>query len=62
MSAVDVLAGLEPAGVWGRFSELTRIARPPKEETAVREHVTAWASGLGFESVVDDEGDRKSVV
>jgi len=57
VSAPDVLAGLEPAGVWGRFSELTRIARPPKQEAAVREHMTAWANGLGFESAVDDEGN-----
>jgi dipeptidase D len=57
VSAVDVLAGLEPAGVWERFSELTRIARPPKEEAAAREHVTRWASGFGFETAVDDEGN-----
>jgi dipeptidase D len=57
MSAADVTAGLEPAGVWGRFSELTRIARPPKEEAAAREHVTSWASDLGFETAADDEGN-----
>jgi dipeptidase D len=57
MSPVDVLAGLEPAGIWERFSELTRIARPPKEEAAVREHVTRWASRHGFETAVDDEGN-----
>ena len=57
MSAVDVLAGLEPAGVWERFSELTRIARPPKEEAAVRDQVTRWATGLDFETAVDDEGN-----
>jgi dipeptidase D len=57
VTAVDVLGGLEPAGVWERFSELTRIARPPKEEAAAREHVTRWANGLGFETAVDDEGN-----
>jgi dipeptidase D len=57
MSAQELLRGLEPAGVWERFSELTRIARPPKEEAAVREHVTVWASSLGFDSSVDAEGN-----
>ena len=57
MSATDVLAGLEPAGVWEHFSELTRIARPPKEEAAAREHVSAWADRLGFESEADAEGN-----
>jgi dipeptidase D len=57
VSAPDVLAGLEPAGVWERFSELTRIARPPKEEAAAREHVTGWADSLGFGSAVDAEGN-----
>ena len=54
---MSVLAGLEPAGVWGRFGELTRIPRPPKQEAEVREHVLAWAEGHGFESAVDDEGN-----
>jgi dipeptidase D len=57
VSAPDVLAGLEPTRVWGRFSELTRIARPPKEEAAAREHVIDWASRLGFETAVDAEGN-----
>ncbi len=57
MSATDVLAGLQPAGVWEHFSELTRIARPPKEEAAAREHVSAWADRLGFESEADAEGN-----
>jgi dipeptidase D len=57
VTAVDVLAGLEPAGIWERFSELTRIARPPKEEAAAREHVTRWAEAHGYETAVDDEGN-----
>ena len=52
---MSVLAGLEPAGVWVRFAELTRIARPPKEEAAAREHVLDWARDHGFESAVDEE-------
>ncbi len=54
---MSVLEGLEPAGVWSRFGELTRIARPPKEEAKAREHVLAWAERHGFESAVDDEGN-----
>ncbi len=54
---MSVLEGLEPAGVWVRFAELTRIARPPKEEAAAREHVLDWARDHGFESAVDEEGN-----
>ena len=54
---MSALAGLEPAGIWDRFAELTRIRRPPKEEAEVRGHVLAWATGLGFETAVDDEGN-----
>ena len=35
--------GLEPALVWQRFGELTRIARPSKQEDEARGHVLAWA-------------------
>jgi dipeptidase D len=54
---MSVLAGLEPAAVWDRFAELTRIPRPPKQEAEAREHVLAWAAELGFETAVDDEGN-----
>jgi dipeptidase D len=57
VSATDVLAGLEPAGVWNRFAELTAIPRPPKEEEKVRAHVLGWAKRLGLESAVDAEGN-----
>jgi di/tripeptidase len=36
------IAGLEPALVCERFFELTRIARPSKQEEAAREHVLRW--------------------
>ena len=51
------LAGLEPALVWERFWELTRIARPPKEEEKARAHVLAWARARGFAADVDAEGN-----
>lgn len=57
MTAADVLEGLEPAGVWKRFSELTRIARPPKQEDEARKHVLGWAATHGFETAVDHEGN-----
>jgi dipeptidase D len=53
----DPLSDLEPALLWERFLELTRIARPPKEEAAAREHVLAWAAARSLESAVDDEGN-----
>jgi dipeptidase D len=57
VSTTDVLAGLEPAGVWHRFSELTRIARPPKGEEDARAHVLVWAKEHGFGTAVDEEGN-----
>jgi dipeptidase D len=57
VSATDVLSELEPAGVWGRFAELTRIPRPPKDEAAARAHVLDWADDLGLETASDAEGN-----
>jgi dipeptidase D len=54
---VSVLAGLEPTLVWARFDELTRIARPSKEESVVREHVRAWAEARGLATDVDGAGN-----
>ena len=53
----SALDGLEPHLVWSRFDQLTRIARPSKEEAEVREHVLAWAAGRGLGTDVDDEGN-----
>jgi len=47
----------EPRLVWERFLELTRIARPPKEEERAREHVLAWAARRGFEGALDAAGN-----
>jgi dipeptidase D len=57
VSATDVLAGLEPAGVWARFGELTRIPRPPKEEAAAHARVLGWADDLGLATATDPEGN-----
>ena len=53
----DPLAVLEPALLWERFGELTRIARPSKAEGPAREHVLAWAAARSLEAQVDDEGN-----
>ena len=49
--------GLEPELVWERFIELTRIARPSKEEGPAREHVLAWASARDLGAATDAEGN-----
>ena len=54
MSALD---SLEPGPLWERFAELTRIARPSKEEGPAREHVLAWAAARSFDAQVDAEGN-----
>jgi len=54
---VSALAELEPRLVWARFGELTRIARPSKQEDAAREHVLAWAEARGLATSVDDAGN-----
>jgi dipeptidase D len=56
------LDGLEPALLWERFSELTRIARPPKEEGPVREHVLAWAAERRLDARVDGAGNVVAAV
>jgi dipeptidase D len=54
---MSALEGLEPSRVWAHFGELTRIARPPKEEDEAREHILAWAAQHNFETAVDDAGN-----
>jgi dipeptidase D len=52
-----VLDGLEPSLVWARFSELTRIARPSKQEDEARAHVLAWARARDLAANVDEAGN-----
>jgi dipeptidase D len=56
------LDGLEPALLWERFFELTQIARPPKSEGPVREHVLAWASERRLDARVDEAGNVVAAV
>ena len=51
------LEALEPALLWTRFSELTRIPRPSKAEGPAREYVLGWATARSLESRVDGEGN-----
>jgi len=53
----DDLTRLQPALLWARFSELTRIARPSKAEGPARDHVLAWAAHRSFEGCSDEEGN-----
>jgi dipeptidase D len=52
-----MLKGVEPALVWDRFLELTRIARPSKSEGPAREHVLEWAAARELPCAVDAEGN-----
>ena len=51
------LEKLEPALLWERFFELTRIARPSKAEGPAREHVLAWAAARSLAARADAEGN-----
>jgi dipeptidase D len=55
--AAAVIESLEPALLWERFFELTRIARPSKEEGPAREHVLAWARERNLDANADAEGN-----
>jgi dipeptidase D len=55
--AAAASGSLEPALVWERFYELTRISRPSKQEAPVREHVLAWAAERTLAASVDAEGN-----
>ena len=49
--------GQEPALLWERFLELTRLARPPKAEGPAREHVVEWADERDLASRVNAQGN-----
>lgn len=56
MSA-SAVADLEPRLVWDHFLELTRIARPSKQEEQIRQHVLDWAGERGLPPAVDEAGN-----
>ena len=51
------LDGLEPTLVWERFSELTQLARPSKQEGPARDYVLAWAAARSLDAATDTEGN-----
>ena len=57
VSENDAFAGLEPAAVWTRFAELTRIPRPSQHEELARAYVLDWAERHGLETDVDSAGN-----
>lgn len=53
----NISDGLSPAPVWAHFATLCAIPRPSGQEAALRDHLVAWARGLGIEAVVDTAGN-----
>jgi dipeptidase D len=54
---VTAVESLEPASLWTRFAELTRIARPSKQEEEARAWVLTWADARAYEATTDAEGN-----
>jgi dipeptidase D len=52
-----VLNDLKPASLWNHFEDLCAIPHPSKHEEKIREHIVAWAKGLGLHTVVDEVGN-----
>jgi dipeptidase D len=52
-----VNAALEPALLWVRFFELTRVPRPSKAEGPARDYVLAWAAERSLDAATDAEGN-----
>ncbi len=57
LSSADVFSALQPAAVWAHFATLCAIPRRSKEEGGLRDHLQAWATARGLESVVDAAGN-----
>src|SRR5436309_2033160 len=49
---------LQPGPFWARFEELTKIARPSRNEEQVIEWVRGWADGRGYSIRADDAGNQ----
>ncbi len=52
-----VFNNLEPRPVWAHFATLCAIPRPSKHESALRDHLLAWAEARGIETQVDAAGN-----
>ncbi len=53
----DAIRGLEPAGVWRYFAEISKIPRCSKNEAAISAYVLKTARDLGYEAVQDKVGN-----
>jgi dipeptidase D len=53
------LAGLDPAGVWIHFGELSSIPRPSGREGEVADYIRRWAADRGFATASDAAGNLR---
>jgi len=53
----EAIRGLEPAGVWKYFAEISKIPRCSKNETAIAAYVLKTARDLGYDAVQDKVGN-----
>lgn len=53
----EIFNNLEPAAVWQRFGEITRIPRPSKREEKIRAYVQKVAKEQNWPAVVDAAGN-----
>ena len=51
------ITSLRPQALWKHFHALTRIPRPSKQESRVREYIVDFAKTHGIEYVVDNTGN-----
>jgi len=56
-NVLEILNNLEPAAVWQRFGEITRIPRPSKHEERIRNYVQKVAKEQGWPATVDTAGN-----
>jgi dipeptidase D len=55
--SVNAIAGLEPASLWARFAELSRIPRESRHEKAAGDYVVRVAKQLGLAHARDAAGN-----
>ena len=57
MVTTNNFGNLQPSSVWAHFATLCAIPRPSLHETALREHLVAWAQARGISPVIDGAGN-----
>ena len=53
----EAIRGLQPAGVWKYFAEISKIPRGSKNEDAIAAYVVGKAKEFGYESARDKVGN-----